>query len=80
MKKSKMIISVTVIILTILLFPIKLVRNDGGTKEYRAILYTVIDWHELRIRYNEETCEEESYIARDDIEIIIFPKNWKKSD
>lgn len=41
MKKKTIIITVIVILLFVLLFPIKLMLKDGGTVEYKAILYTV---------------------------------------
>lgn len=38
-----------VILIIILLFPIKSVMQDGGSVEYRAILYKITKFHRLNI-------------------------------
>lgn len=48
--KKKIIIGL-VIILLILLFPIRFVLKDGGTKKYKSLLYEVIDYHQLDSNY-----------------------------
>lgn len=45
--KKKIIIGVCVLIAVILLFPVRLQLKDGGTVEYKAILYKVSDVHSL---------------------------------
>lgn len=46
--KKKITRAVIVIIaLIILLFPIKLGYKDGGTVEYKAIVYSVTDYHSI---------------------------------
>ena len=47
MKNKKVIILIVVIIALILLFPIPMFLNDGGSIEYRALLYTVTKYHKL---------------------------------
>lgn len=43
--KNKVIIAIIVIILIILLVPIPRYLNDGGTVEYKALLYNVTKYH-----------------------------------
>lgn len=45
--KKKIIIGICVLIAVVLLFPIRLQLRDGGTVEYKAILYKVSDVHSL---------------------------------
>ena len=80
MKSKKSIIAITIIVAFVLIIPLRLARNDGGTIEYSAILYKVIDWHEVKTVLSEETGEYENYVARDDIEFKIFPFNWISND
>lgn len=45
--KKKILIVVIVAVLLILLVPIPMYLNDGGSVEYRALLYTVTKYHRL---------------------------------
>lgn len=45
--KKKVIIIAAVILLIIMLFPIKLHYKDGGSVEYKALIYSVWDYHSL---------------------------------
>lgn len=45
--KKKVIIGICVLIAVILLFPVRLQKKDGGTVEYKALLYKVSDVHSL---------------------------------
>ncbi len=45
--KKKVIIGICVLIVLILLFPVRLQKRDGGTVEYKALLYKVSDVHSL---------------------------------
>ena len=45
--KKKLLRITILIIAVILLFPIPLRYKDGGTVEYKAILYSVTDYHSL---------------------------------
>ena len=47
MKKKNIVIIVIVILLVILLFPIPMKLKDGGSIKYRALLYTITDYHKL---------------------------------
>ncbi len=49
-KGTKIIIAVICIVLSIILLsPVTLEYDDGGTVEYRAILYSVQDVHRFRV-------------------------------
>lgn len=66
--KKKIIIAI--IIFLILTFPIKTVYKDGGTVEYKAILYRVIKWNKI--------VELDEYITGTDL--IYFPNNFHPLD
>ena len=51
MKKRWILLIFIIFVFAILLFPIKHSYKDGGTVEYRAILYSVIFWHRLDENY-----------------------------
>lgn len=63
---KKRIILIIIAILIILLFPIRFRYKDGGTLEYRAILYRIIKWNTI-----------EGY---KDTEIHFFPNNFHSID
>lgn len=47
-KKKRLIRNIIIIIaLLVLLFPIKLRYKDGGTVEYKALVYSVTDYHSI---------------------------------
>ena len=64
--KKKIITIVLVLILLILFVPIKVKYRDGGTIDYRAIAYRVINWNKLK--------EDWTYYKAKDI--IFFPNNF----
>ena len=65
-KKLLVINLISTVILLILFLPIKFQYRDGGTVDYRALTYRVIDWNKLN---NDGTY----YKARD---VIFFPNNF----
>ena len=65
-KKLVIIILVSIAILLILFVPIKFQYRDGGTVDYRALTYRVINWNKLN---NDGTY----YKAKD---VIFFPNNF----
>lgn len=65
-KKLVIILLVLVVILLILFVPIKFEYRDGGTVDYRALTYRVINWNKLN---NDGTY----YKAKD---VIFFPNNF----
>ena len=56
-KKSKrniiLIILVILVILVILLFPIPRHYKDGGTVEYKSLVYSITDYHAIHSAENE---------------------------
>lgn len=54
MKNKSIIIIVIIIVLIILLFPIPNKLRDGGTIEYKALLYTITDYHKIAPEENEK--------------------------
>ncbi len=66
--KKKVKIGAVIFILLILLFPIKTHLKDGGTVEYRAILYKVSD---VKTLISEEEMKEEGKLTPYDQGIII---------
>lgn len=47
MKKKKILIIVIIVLLVMLLFPIPMKLNDGGSIEFKALLYSVTKYHKL---------------------------------
>lgn len=45
--KKKVMIVVGILLAIILLVPVRYPFKDGGSIEYRAILYSVTDWHSM---------------------------------
>jgi hypothetical protein len=66
MKKS-LIICIVLVIVLILLIPIPMKLRDGGSVEYRAILYKITKYHKLTL--NSET-ENSGYIEGIGIKIL----------
>ena len=56
--KKKAIIIVCVLLAIVLLFPIPMRLRDGGTVQYKAILYMVSDVHSLAIIEEQEAGKE----------------------
>ena len=56
--KKKAIIIICVLLAIVLLFPVPLRLRDGGTVQYRAILYTVSDVHSIATIEEQETGKE----------------------
>ena len=67
MKNKSIIIIVIIIVLIILLFPIPNKLKDGGTIEYKALLYTITDYHKIAPEENEK-----EYIEGVKFEILGF--------
>lgn len=69
--KRKFGIVLAIIVLLILTIPIPIgPAKDGGTKQYSALTYKIVDWNHL---YDNG----EIY---DDTEIYLFPLNFKTVD
>ncbi|MBR6504445.1 MAG: hypothetical protein IKT41_01775 [Clostridia bacterium] len=68
MKKKVLITIVIVVMILILLFPIRLQLKDGGTVQYKALLYKVSKVHRL---IPIEEMEKEGKIKEYDDGIVI---------
>lgn len=57
MKKRVLLIGIiaVIVILVVLFFPTVREANDGGTVEYSALMYKVIDWNKLRLTGETKT-------------------------
>ncbi|MBR6801343.1 MAG: hypothetical protein IKM61_06300 [Eubacteriaceae bacterium] len=74
--KRKLTTIICVILAFILLFPVRLQYKDGGTVEYKALLYSIYDVH----RINPDMESEEMFIEGLIIEILgvkIFDNTGK---
>lgn len=67
MKKKVIILVIIVIVLAILLIPIPTKLRDGGSTEYKALLYSVTKYHEL-VPVSEN--EEEQYLDGTSVKIL----------
>ena len=67
MKKKVIILVIVVIVLAILLIPIPTKLRDGGSTEYKALLYSVTKYHEL-VPASEHG--EEQYLDGTSVEIF----------
>lgn len=57
--KKKMYTIIVIILLLVLLLPVPLSYKDGGTTEYKAVLYSIYNYH--AIWYEEGHFSEEEY-------------------
>ena len=62
--KKVMIIATVILVLAVLLVPVTVRLKDGGTVEYRAVLYTVSDVHRLAADVDGEQDFEEGTIIK----------------
>lgn len=70
--KKKIIIFLFILALLILFFPLKFTYLDGGSKEYKALLYQIIVWHRLDDNYASG--------YKEGTEIHYFPHNFHSID
>ncbi len=71
MKSKKKIALIVVIVLAIImLFPIPLHLNDGGSVEYKALLYTITDVKRLNPAIEEDNGNGKLYLEGITIEIL----------
>ncbi len=66
--KKKVIIGLCVLFAVVLLFPITYHLKDGGTVEYKAVLYNVQKVHQL----NPDPDSEQTYLKGTIVEILGF--------
>ena len=70
--KKKIIIIAICFTFVLLALPMKYTYKDGGTKEYRAVLYNIIKWHSIDNNY------ESGY--KTGTEFHFFPANLRRID
>ena len=70
--KKKIIIIAICFTFVLLVLPMKYTYKDGGTKEYRAVLYNIIKWHSIDNNY------ENGY--KTGTELHFFPANLRRID
>ena len=68
----KTIVFLLVLVFIGLLIPKQYLLKDGGTVEYRAVLYTVTKWHAFRENYDDGYYGggEQQYVVGTTIEIL----------
>jgi hypothetical protein len=66
-KKKKL--TILLIAIVALIFPIRMTLRDGGTVVYNALTYKVIVWHELNLTYEDD--------YKTGVDFYIFPMNFK---
>ncbi len=54
MKKKKILIIAIIVLLVILLFPIPMKLKDGGSIEFKALLYSVTKYHKLALENSDK--------------------------
>ena len=52
--KKKIVIGIVVIFMLVLLLPIRLQMKDGGSVQYKAVLYTVTKYHQITLEMDDE--------------------------
>ena len=77
MKKKLIIPIVIVAVLFALLYPFhKGVYDDGGTEEYDALLYKIVEWNRIQVDANEDEFNGETQIYHNR-SVYWFPDNQK---
>ena len=52
--KKKIVIGIVVFVMLVLFVPIRLQMKDGGSIQYRAVLYSVTKYHQITVKENLE--------------------------
>ena len=52
--KKKIVIGIVVFVMLVLLVPIRLQMKDGGSVQYKAVLYTVTKYHQITMEMDDE--------------------------
>ena len=55
--KKKIVIGIVVFFMLVLLVPIRMQMNDGGSIQYRAVLYSVTKYHQITMEWDDENEE-----------------------
>ena len=52
--KKKIVIGIVVFVMLVLLVPIRLQMKDGGSVQYKAVLYSVTKYHQITLKEGSE--------------------------
>ena len=52
--KKKIVIGIVVFFMLVLLVPIRMQMKDGGSIQYKAVLYTVTKYHQITMEWDDE--------------------------
>ena len=55
--KKKIVIGIVVFFMLVLLIPIRLQMKDGGSVQYKAVLYSVTKYHQITMEWDDENEE-----------------------
>ena len=55
--KKKIVIGIVVFFMLVLLIPIRMQMKDGGSVQYKAVLYTVTKYHQITMEWDDENEE-----------------------
>ena len=78
--KKGIIIGIIVVVLLVLFLPIpKGTSQDGGTRDYDALLYKVVVWNKIQVELNEDGSGGETQIFHK-TSVFWFPDNQKSID
>ena len=55
--KKKIVIGIVVFFMLVLLIPIRLQMKDGGSIQYKAVIYTVTKYHQITMEWDYENKE-----------------------
>ncbi len=55
--KKKIVIGIVVFVMLVLLIPIRLQMKDGGSVQYKAVLYSVTKYHQITMEWDDENEE-----------------------
>ena len=55
--KKKIVIGIVVFFMLVLLIPIRMQMKDGGSVQYKAVLYTVTKYHQITMEWDDENKE-----------------------
>lgn len=52
--KKKIVIAIVVFFMLVLLIPIRMQMKDGGSVQYKAVLYTVTKYHQITMEIKDK--------------------------
>ena len=72
--KKKIVIGIVVFVMLVLLVPIRLQMKDGGSVQYKAVLYSVTKYHQITLKEGseEDVIVESGYRVGWGVEILVL--------